>query len=892
MNISGTVIDTVAKTPVPFSLATAVRIKDSILVAFTRTDANGRFYIKGLPIDTVRVTVTNPRFGEQTFYVFGSNTNREFDFGKIVLPSKSEQLNEVIIYAFKDPVYYKGDTLVYTADSFKVKPNATVEDLIKKLPGMKVDAQGKISSQGKEVSQVLVDGDEFFGADPTVATKNLAAKGVESVEVYEKKNDNAAEGGEETIQVMNLKMKEDAKKGYFGKVSAASDFKNFYEGELLANKFKGSQKISVFALGSNTPRSGFGWGDMYKYGLNNEMNTNTDDDGNMYWYGNGNETPQGIPQTFKAGIYYNDKISKKSKIGFNYSYNNNELRASGSTHSQFFLPDTSYVTDNTNNNFQRSESHNLNFSLTQKLDSLTDLVIEPKFKLNGNLQNNSQVTKFLTSDDTLIHQTDINNESKAKGYNINTTARLTRRFKNRDRLLRMTYNLTLNNDESEGTLKSYNTFYNSFIPNDSIDQRKTNEGSAQSHNGIVIYTEPLSKKIKLEFEYNYNYNMSIQSKKAQNFISGEYSEYDSSLTNKFENSRITNRLGAKFIYEVKKQSFNVGAKVRNVSIINSNLITQKEIRQSVNNVLPFLGYMYKFSENSRLNFRYTTNSNQPSIDQLQPIPDNSNPNQIRIGNPALLPTFSHNLNLSFNTYKPISGKYMWMNGNFSVIDNAFANSIVYDSLGRTISKTVNVDGNKNANFYVGGGLPVIGQKLKLEPNISSNYSSYSGFVNGLKNTTQTLNANAGLKIDLELDTLEFGIGYNYDYNIPRSTLSNASNKPYSFQQFNAQLVLRLPFKMSLETNAEYNINSQRAEGYNINYVLWNASITKAFFKNENLLVTLYGNDILNQNISTKRDVQDNVITDTRTNIISRYFLLRLTYKFNSTKTKDNDDFGF
>jgi hypothetical protein len=892
MTISGTVQDTVTKAPVRNALATAVRIKDSVLVSFTRSNASGRFELKNLSIDTVQVTVSHPGFGEQTYYVFGSAQNKDFDFGKIILPQKSQQLNEVIIYAFKDPVYYKGDTLVYTADSFKVKPNATVEDLLRKLPGIKVDAAGKITSQGKEVSQVLVDGDEFFGADPTVATKNLTAKGVESVQVYEKKNENAAEGDDETIQVMNLKMKEDAKKGYFGKVSAGSDFQNFHEGEILANKFKGAQKVSVFALASNTPRSGFGWGDMYKYGLNNEMNYSSDDDGNSYFYGGNGNSPQGIPQTLKAGVYYNDKIGKNTKFGFNYTYNTNRLKASGATLSQYFLSDTSYVTDNTNDDEQRTDGHSLNFQLTQKLDSLTELVIEPKFKLNSNETENKQLTKFLTTNDTLTHQTDITNTNKANGYNVNGNVRLTRRFKNRDRLLRLNYTLNLNDDHSEGVLKSYNTFYNSTIPNDSIDQKKTNSSNSQGHNGSVIYTEPLSKKIKLEFEYNYNYNINVQNKKTQDYFNGEYSVYDSSLTNNFENTKVTNRFGAKFLYEIKKINFNVGAKVRNVAIVNTNLISGKEIKQSVNNVLPFLGFMYKFSDNSRFNFRYNTNSNQPSINQLQPVPDNSNPNRVILGNPDLLPTFGHNVNMSFNSYKPISGKYIWCNANFNLIDNAFANSTSYDSLGRTVSQTINVDGNYNGNAYIGGGLPFFDKMLQIGPSLEGNYNHYSSIINGQKNITESINFNAGLSLDIELDTLEFGIGYNYDYTIPSSTLSNASNKPYSEQQFSADLTLRLPFKIFLETEAEYNIRSQRAEGYNVNYVLWNAELSKAFLKNENLILTISGNDILNQNISTKRTIQDNVITDNKTNIISRYFLLKLTYKFNSTKTKDNDDFGF
>ncbi len=888
MTISGNVQDTIAKTPLRNSVAMAIRIKDSVLIAHTRTDENGAFKLSGLPIDTVQVIISNSKFNEQTFYVFGSAKNFEFDFGKVVLPPKSQQLGEVIIYAFKDPVYYKGDTLVYTADSFKVKPNATVEDLLRKLPGIKVDAAGKITSQGKEVSQVLVDGDEFFGSDPTVATKNLAATGVESVQVYEKKNENAADGEEETTQVMNLKLKDEAKKGYFGKVSGASDFQDFHEGELLANRFRNTQKVSVFALASNTPKSTFGWGDMYKYGLDNESNMQEGEDGERYWSQN-NDQNQGVPKTLKSGFYFNDKLNKKTKLGVNYTYNNNQLKASSSTRSQFFLADTNYVTDNVNESLQRNETHAINFKLTQTLDSLTELEIEPKFKLNSGKQDNYQITRFLTDDDTLMRQTNVSNSNKASGYNLNAKAKLTRKFKNRDRLFRMNYNITLDDNKSEGLLKSFNSTYDSIPTNDSIDQKKNNAGYSQMHNASVIYTEPLTKKIKLEFDYSFNYTLSNQSKKALNFYNGEYSAYDSTLTNDFENVKMTNRFGVKFIHETKKQSFNVGARIRNVDVSNTNQITDEVFSQSINNVLPFLGYMYRFSQSSRFNFRYTTTSAQPSMNQLQPVPDNTNPNKVTIGNPNLLPTFSNNFNASFNSYKPVSGKYIWMNANYTMTDNAFANSVKYDSVGRAVSQTLNVDGNYNVNGYLGGGIPFFSRALNIQPSVNGNYSSYSSFINSERNTTKNLNMNFGIDLEVDIDTLAFSVGYNYDYNAPSSTLSTASNKPYSEQKFDADFRLKLPWKMLIQTEATYVINSQRAEGYNLNYIVWNASFSKAFLKNENLILAVEGNDLLNQNISNKRTIQDNVITDNKTNIISRYFMLRLTYKFNSTKTKDNEE---
>lgn len=890
MFIGGNVQDTLAKTSLEYTVVMAVRIKDSVLVAFTRTDSKGFFELKNLPIDTIQVIISHPKFGDQIFYVFGSQTNYAFDFGKIILPPKSHTLNEIVIYAYKDPVYYKGDTLIYSADSFKVKPNATVEDLLKKLPGIKVDAKGKITSQGKKVDQVLVDGDEFFGSDPTMATQNLNAKAVESVQVYEKKKEGATDDGNETMQVMNLKLKEDAKNGYFGKVSGGSDFQKFYEGQLLANKFSNKEKISVFALGSNTPLSSFGWSDVNKYGLNNETNMQTDGDGN-YWYQGTNQNI-GIPKTLKTGIYYTDKISPKTKITFNYTYNNNQLTTQTDATSHYFLTDTSYRTNNTSKSSQLNESHAINFSIVQTLDSLTELIVTPKLVFNASSTNLNETTDFISNSEVLSRRTDITTSNKANGYDLNTTARLTRKFKKRDRLFVASYNYVLNNNVSNGFLISNNTFFNnSIIPSDSINQKKTNSSNTKSQNATFTYTEPITKKIKLEFEYDLNYSVGIQDKKAFNFANGEYSLKDSLLTNNFENERLTNRLGAKFIYEVKKQRFTIGSRLRQVSIINNNLITQQAIKQNIDNVLPYLKYMYKFSDNTRLNFNYSTNSNQPSIDQLQPIQDNTNPNQIKKGNPNLLPTFMQNFDMYYNSYKVITGKYYGANMNFTTTNNAFTNAIQYDSIGRTITEPINTNGNYSANSSLYGGFPFFSKKLEFDPNLSFGYNKYSSFINNQNNITKTANTSSGLDVVITLDTLEFRIGYNLDYNAPSSTLTTASNTPYTAQKFNASLHLKLPLKFIFETNGQYTINSQRTQGYNINYFLWNASVSKTFLKSENLIVSLEATDILNQNINTSRVIQDNVITDNKTNIISRYILLKAVIKFNSKKTKgDEEDF--
>ncbi len=887
VSISGHIQDTIAKTPLQYAVVMATKLSDSTLVAFTRSDQNGVFKLEKLPLDTYQVVISHPGFGDQYFIALGSLAYQDFDFGRIILPPKSVDMKEVVIYAYKDPVYFKGDTLIYTADSFKVKQNATVEDLLKKLPGIKVDADGKITSQGKAVDQVLVDGDEFFGTDPTIATRNLGANAVESVQVYDKKNENAGDNGSETIKVMDLKLKEDAKKGYFGKLSAAADGQTFYEGELLASKFKGKQKISVFALGSNTPKSSFNWDEINKYGLNNEMQYWQDEDDTWYSMGNDNS---GIPRTLKSGIYYSDKISSRTKLNFDYTFRSALLNALTTQTSQYFLSDTTYKTTQINRSTQQNNTHSINFSISQKLDSLTELELQPKVNLTGANDNNSELTDFISAAGLLSRNTNVLNSNSSKVNDLKGSAKLTRKFRKKGRQLVLNYNYTQVNTDNKGFLISANTFADiSYGINSSIDQQKLKQSNSLSHYTAAVYTEPLTPKFKLEFSYDYTLNQGLQQKKTLDFAGGSYSVENKTLSNKFENNRKAQRGGIKLIYEVKKMTCSAGTKVRNIGISNINLISGQTIKQEVNNVLPFMSFSYKFSDNQRLYIRYQTGSKIPDLNQLQPVPDNTNPNQVVLGNPNLQPSFSQDINVNYNTFKPLSSRYLWTGVSFSTVNNAITTTVSYDSIGRSISEPLNVNGNYNAYLYGGGQIPLLSRKLTLNPQINAGYRNNISYINREKNITTEASGTFGLDLQLEKEKIQAAIGANYSYNNPVSTLNNQSNKPYSSQQYTGSFKLNLPKNFSLESDGNYTINSRRSNGYNINYFILNASMNKIFLKKENLIISLVANDILNQNISANRSVDFNVITDTKTTIIRRYFLLKAVWKFNSNKAKEDED---
>lgn len=897
MKINGNVVDTLNNYPLRDAVVMAVRLSDSVLLDFRRTDYEGKFSFDNLPVTTVEIIISHPRFEEKSIFVIGTSGKKEFTIPNIVLPDQSDIFDEVIIIANTEPIYFRGDTLVYVADSFKVGENAVVEDLLKKLPGVEVDENGRITSQGKDVAKVLVDGDEFFGSDPTIATKNLAANGIESVEVYEKKNDNAKDGEDETIQVMDLKLKEDAKKGYFGRISGASDGgitiqgNPFYEGELLLNKFNGSQKISVFALGSNTPRSSFDWRDMNKFGLDNEEGT-----GNRWDPNAGGNAPSGIPQTLKAGIYYSDKFGKKknTKVNFNYSYYNNELDAVSSSLSQYFLTDTSYYTDNSATKYTKNESHRINLILESKLDSLTTIEIKPNFTIDAATEENNSSAIYLTQAMSKTIETDVLNTNQSDGFTTDTKAKLDRKFRKERRALEVKYNFQMSDNKSFGSLNSTTSYYDTVNYTSVIDQQKTNVNSAQQHSGSVVFTEPLNKKIKMEFEYDYLHGLSDVSIESYNYnaINGEYSDFVTANSNIFNTIRQENKAGTKFIFESKKHTFKAGVFGRTITIDNHNEITDSTIAQNVSNLLPNMHYTFKPSRSKRVTLGYQTSSTLPSVSALQPVVNNTNPNQIAVGNPDLLPDYRHRINLNFNTWSALSGKYIWSGASFMIMNNAFANSTIYDEYGRTYTKTINVDGNQFANLFAGAGLPIYKNIIKINPNVNGSYNKYSGYINDERNITQNTSVSGGVRLELDLDSLDISIGNTYSYTDPVSSLSTGSNKPYSSQVYTANIKWILPHHFTIKSDVKYTMNAQLSKGYSLNYFIWNAELSRSFLKTENLILSLMGNDILNQNIIAQRQVNGNIITDNRTKIISRYLLLKLTLKFNNNRTTEKDPVGW
>lgn len=890
----GNINDTTSKQTLPNALLMAVKFKDSTLVNFTRTNKEGLFKPIKVPLDTYIVIISHPNFSDKTYLLVPNKTDTIFNFKNVVLPPRSVVLNEVEIFAYREKSYYKGDTLIFTADSFKTRPNATVEDLLKKLPGVRVDAAGKITIQGKEVDQVLVDGDEFFGSDPTIATRNLNATTVENVQVFDKKSEDP-DKTDETLKVVNLKLKADSKKGYFGKISAASDFQQFdkknplfYENELLANKFKGNQKISVFGIFANTPKQAFNWSDQDKYGLENEQTNNYNEETGM-WNSN-RDGKTGVPQTLKTGFYLNDKFGTKTKINSSYTFNQNQLVSGTETNTQYFLEDTNYTNKQIVTNIQKNQNHSFDFRINQKLDSLTDLTVKPKIRYNTTNGTNFQNDDFISADDELTRQTVIKNRNETETIDASVQIKVNRNFLKKNRSLVVTYQPSYYSNTSNSLLNTDFIYLKNQLPNSSLDQKRKQENLRMEHYAFVSYTEPWTKKFKTEVNYSFSNNETTNNRNTYDYSGTNYDLFNSTLSNNFENKRQTNKVGTKLIYEVKKYRLTVGTSYRNVFQQNINITTGQKLQQSVNNILPSASFNYRPNQGSNLSLFYNSSSQQPELTQMQPVADNTDPNRIVIGNPALKPTFSNNGSVNYYFYKGISDRNLYAGSNFGNTYNQISYATSYDSLGKTISQPINLNGNYYGNLYLGAGFPLFKRFMKFYYNLNMSHNNSVSLVNGEKNISQSSSVGPGITLEKNAEKFNVSIGGNYSYNVPKSNISIQSNQPYYSYGLEGNIFIKITKKLTFSVDGDYKNNGNRASGYNLNYFILNSTLNKIFLKSENLILSITANDILNQNINNQRYISSNQIVDTKTQIIRRYFLLRLVYKFNSqkTKTEEND----
>lgn len=887
LEIKGRLVDSTQQKGLKNAVLYLVNVDDSTIVEHQITKEDGNFSIQE-PYGNYQLFISHPSYTERDFYFIANEENHFFDLGEFALPDKSTVLEGITIFAYKDPVYYKGDTLIYTADSFATSENAVVEDLLKKLPGVEVDKDGKIKVQGKDVARVLVDGDEFFGSDPTMATKNLSAKSIENVKVYEKETEDMS-AGDDKIQVIDLTLKDDAKKGYFGKASFANDFHRYYEGEGLFNYFTPQIKLSAYALATNTTKTSLAWQDANKFGIELSNQWTYDNETDSWEQNQDVVSSEGYPQMWKTGAFFQGQVSKKLKIGANYTYTNYRVNKGQTSYSQYFMEDTVYYNQVMDQSSMQHQKHELNLSVKWDIDSSQSLEIIPKFNHFETAEQSLTTQQYLSEERNIMRNGTTDKSYSQNGDNIKTKVTYIKNFVKKRRKL-----VLLDNFVYDQFAKKTDLFYEDELPalaitTNLIDQKKDEERAILSNLLIAKYTEPFGKNWSMEFSYE-NFNVK-NDRHANSFNNnnGVYDDLDSLTSNRFNSLKFQNILGISGTYNTKKLTITFGTKARNILVDNENQFTNTSINQNISNLLPFTKFTYKFSTSSKLEWTNRTYSTLPTINQLQPVYNNESPNTIQIGNPNLIPNYAISSSLRYNNYLPLNSIWIYAGASTTYTKNAFAQNTSYDQLGRSISKYENIDMFNGVNIYAGGGFPIYKKALFITVGGQYNYNNNYSFINNALNKSTSSAPGGQLGFRLEMDSIRGEVSIGYQNNQIKNSFNSLAKQKNDIYRLSFEFTYRMPLKFIFETDFEYNAMRGLSAQYNTNYFLWNASIGKKFLKRDQLRIDFIANDILNQNKNISRFTSLNVITDIRKLIITRYFLFKVTYQFNSSKIKPASD---
>lgn len=862
-SLTGTIVDSVSH-PLEKASVSLLYATDSTAAYSVLTSEKGYFNISNIEEGKYLLLISYLGYRPITRSIHFTTQKHDFDLGKIILQNTSVALNEFTIQKTAPPLRIKGDTLEFNAGSFKTRPNAAVEALLKKIPGLQVKSDGTITSEGETINQILVDGKPFFGSDPKIATKNLPANIIDKVQVYEKKSDQATFTGVDDGQgkkVINLKIKKDKKKGVFGKAGAGAGTSDRFTTGLNLFRFDGEQQISFIGSGNNTNKRNYTFHDIRRGGPGGSSNGST-----TSWMG---------------GVNYRDKWGEKIDVSGNYFYNYNDRKSIREEKTQYILPDTSYFKNQNRNGNSKTSNHRLSMRINYQIDSMNSILFRPSLSYSTNSSYNSNT----------YHSTDLNkNPLNAGGsfYSASTESPsfdgsllFRHRFHKKGRTISLRLNGGVDDNDANGINRQQNTIYSGSTPKyDTINQHFDRKNNQRNWGTRIAYTEPIAADRTLELHLSHDENINTSKKKTynQNPVSGKFDLIDTLYSNSFKNTYRSNTAGFNIQTRKENYDYTIGFNLRHNELYNYSISGDSSFTQSTFNYFPEARFNYEFSRSSRLRFRYRGRTQQPSIDQLQSVPDNTQSLSVLIGNPNLKTSFTHSIGLSYHNFDRENYKMFFGRLHFSTTTHDIVNATEYKEGGKQIIHYENTNGNYNLGGSVTAGFPIKKSTNTINTHTSFNYRRSSSFINKQKNFSKNLNLSERLSFNYAYkELLDFSIGGSISYNKVRYTLQTSQNEDYFRYSGNLDFNINLPAHFTVQTDFNYSTSTGLSQGYNQNVAMWNASISKYILKDQKGQIKLEAFDLLNQQVDITRNITAQYIQDVRTNVIPQYFMLSFTY---------------
>ena len=887
LTIQGSIKDSIANRALNSATVSLVYAKDSSLVSFSRTNEAGVFNFKNVAPGNYLISVSYVGYVPKWVPVL-TGTDKTVEMGLIYM-NDVNSMSTVTVTARRPPVVINGDSVEFNSENFKTAPNAVVEDLLKKMPGMEVDKAGGITVNGKKVTKVFVNGKEFFTGDPVMATKNLPADAVDKIQVYDRKSDQAMftgidDGSEETA--INLKLKKDRNKSTFGKLNAGAGTPSVFDAQGNVNVINNEAQFSAIGGANNTNRQNFSGRNIINFSGGGGGRPGAGGGVTVNFSGGSGETDanaQGIADTYSIGGNYSNIFNdKKTEFNANLSVSDVTRNNNSFSKTQNLTPGNAFNRISNSNSIAGNKQQSFGSTIDHKVTDNFSFRFTPSLGLQQTTNYSEDSTQTYLTNGNLLNSNTTVASSASDAVNAASTLLLRKKFAKKGRTISSTITQSFNRSNSTGNQYTEQLSYlNNKLTNDSIlDQQNIRKGENTSYSANLIYTEPLGKKSLLEFNTYLSKSIGSSSRKIYDYstLTDGYGVLNTRLTNEFNSEYTYSGGGMSYRSNQKKYNFSTGFSLQKAVLDGENISAKTKLSQSFQDILPNATFRYNFSQTKNLNIDYRTSTNQPSITQLQPVLDQSNINRQSIGNPDLKRSYVHNLNIRFFSSKILAGKNFFSTLNASTTNNSIVN---YDSVlpNRTIlTKPVNVDGAYRINTSLNYGFAIKKLKSRLNFGLNAGLNNNISYANGLLNTIVTKSTGPSMSYTYIVDdVIDINLTARYSFSQTTNEVNPNLNTNFLTKVFGADMTNYLPFNIVLNQSFNYAINTGRAEGFNTAIPIWNASFSKFFLKNKRAEIKMSAFDLLNKNIGINRNVSQNQIVDRSYNVISQYFMLTFTY---------------
>ncbi|WP_343696958.1 outer membrane beta-barrel protein [Flavobacterium sp.] len=880
ITLLGTIVDVNTQLPLEMATVYFTTVKDSTVIEYATTDKNGAFRMDIKKYEKP-VFLKVSYMGYQTYFEEYKALTESKDFGKIYLLENVNALNDVVIKSEAAPITIKKDTLEFNAASYKVRPDSNVETLLKQLPGFDVDNDGKITVNGREVNQVLVNGKTFFDKDGAIAIKNLPADIIKKIQVSDfktKKEELAKQESTSDFSSINITIDEKKNKGYFGKVMGGYGTDDRYEANVNLNYFNNKQKISLLASSNNINSTGFSMDDVF-----DNMSGGRNSSGRGGNSGSGS-SGKGITQSNLVGVNYSDDWTKDLLAMGSYNFSNTINNNDSKSNQLSFLPTGNIVTEAESKTRNESTGNNVNFELEYRIDPTMRIVVAPK--LNQSRTNSNSTSSSFSEDENgnALNESTAKSYSESDNFNFGNTINFNKTFKKKSRNLSFVFTNNNTSSDSNGLNVSETIFYQDNKPNDERNQTTKKKNTSDSYSADIEYTEPITDSLRVRFGSDFDWNSSVNDEKTFNFdpATQEYSDLNLSLTN--YTSSVQNSVTPKVGVTLQKNKFtlNLDSRTSIVNFENHSLYLNNATDLNKKYALPFATAIlrYKFSRSKNLSFKYDYSNALPSATQLMPVVNLNNPLNTIVGNPDLHPVEKNSINFNFKNYdfRSRSGYSVYLKGDY--YDNDIVSTSIYDDSGKRTTTYVNISGVYNASIGANWNQSIKSgaHTLRYGLGLNAGYTFDKGFTNAVLYNAKSTSISPKVYLSYDYgEILTIAPSYNLSYN--QSKYENYSRDATSnvVHRINLQTTTYWPENLIFGNDFGYTYNCNISGDFKKDFYLWNTSISYGFL-DKKLYAKVKVYDVLNQNLSATRTISATAIRDEENTVLRRYVMFSLAYK--------------